>query len=88
MCHSDSAEGDRVKKLCNELQFGNSCTSQNKDNFSQIVRKYNDVFALNDAELGETDVVTHAIDTGIVKATTRQLSYALHKELEEEMDSL
>jgi len=51
LCHSDSAEGDRAKKLCSELQFGNSCTSQNKDNFSQIVHKYNVVFALNNAEL-------------------------------------
>jgi len=91
VCHSDSAEANRVEKLCSELQFGNSCTSQNKNNFSQIVRKHNDVFALNDAELGETDVVTHAIDTGTaqpVKATARRLPYALCKELEEEMDSL
>ena len=79
VCHRDSAEGDKVEKLSSELQFRNICTSQN------------DVFALNDAELGETDVVTYAIDTDTaqpMKATARRLPYVLHKELEEEMDSL
>ena len=52
---------------------------------------YNDVFALSDDELGETNVVTHAIDTRNappVKSTARRLPYSLRKELEEEMDNL
>ena len=44
-----------------------------------------DSFAINDAELGETDLIEHAINTGAnpVKAFPRILPYALRKELEE-----
>ena len=51
----------------------------------------NEAFALNDSELGETDLITHNIDTGRarpVQTAPRRLPYALHKELEEEMTSL
>jgi len=57
----------------------------------ELLLKYHDVFALSDDELGETDVITHAIDTGDavpIKSTPRRLPYSLHKELEKEMDSL
>ena len=30
----------------------------------EVIPNLNDVFALNDKELGETDLVTHTIDTG------------------------
>ena len=50
-----------------------------------------DVFALSDEELGETDLVSHIIDTGDakpVKTLPRRLPYALRAELEEEMRKL
>ena len=91
VCQSESAGEGRDKKLCSELQFGNTCTSKGKDDLRLIVRKYNDVFALTDDELGETSVVAHSIDTGTappVKSTARRLPYALRRELQEEMDNL
>ena len=60
VCQSEFAGEGRDKKLCSELQFGNTCTSKVKDDLRLIVRKYNDVFALTDDELGETSVVAHA----------------------------
>ena len=49
------------------------------------------MFALDDSELGETDVVTNSIDTGNappVRINPRRLSYVLRKELEKEMEAL
>ena len=49
------------------------------------------VFALSDEELGETDLVSHSIDTGDatpVKTLPCRLPYTLRKELEEEMQKL
>jgi len=45
---------------------------------------HSDVFALSDEELGETELVTHDIDTGDarpVRAMPRRLPYAVRKEL-------
>ena len=42
MCQSESAGEGRDKKLCSELQFGNTCTSKGKDDLKLIVHKYND----------------------------------------------
>ena len=50
-----------------------------------------DVFALQDSELGETDLVTHTIDTGNAKpvqTSPRWLPYVLRQELEQELASL
>jgi len=88
MCYPEQTDTDREEKLCSELQFGNTYNSEDR---RKIVRKYNDVFVLNDNELGETSEVTHTIDTGTVtpvKSTARRLPYALRRELEDEMDSL
>ena len=55
-----------------------------------MLSKHN-CFALNDTELGETDVVEHSIDTGDakpVKMCSRRLPYALRKEPEEELTKL
>ena len=49
------------------------------------------MFALEDWELGETDLVTHSIETGNAKPVQilpRRLPYALHKELELELSTL
>ena len=50
-----------------------------------------DAFALSDEELGETDLVTHDINTGSarpVRAMLRRLPYAVRKELEVELKQL
>ena len=53
--------------------------------------QHDGVFALDDQELGETDLVTHSIDTGNAKPVQtlpRRLPYALRKELELELSTL
>ena len=57
----------------------------------QMLLAQSDVFALCDEELGETDLVSHSIDTGDskpVKAFPHRLPYALRAELEEEINKL
>ena len=39
-------------------------TGAERDRLADLVRSYRDVFALTDAELGRTNLVTHRIDTG------------------------
>ena len=39
-------------------------TGTDRDRLADIVRSNRDVFALTDAELGRTNLVTHRIDTG------------------------
>ena len=83
-----SSEAKRNKQLKEELQIGVQLTSQERDQMEQML---SDVFALSDEELGETDLVSHIIDTGDakpVKTLPRRLPYALRAELEEEMRKL
>ena len=81
---------DRWKDLANQLQFGNGCSKRQVSLLKELLCKYNSVFALDDSELGETDMVTHSIDTGnapSVRANPRRLPYVLHKELEKQMEA-
>ena len=74
-----------------QLQFGAQLTSQVRGQMEQMLLAQSDVFALCDEELGETDLVSHSIDTGNtkpVKTFPRRLPYALRAELEEEMTKL
>ena len=65
VCQSESAGEGRDKKLCSELQFGNTCTSNVKDDLRLIVRKYNDVFALTDDELGLVRMVISSVNAAL-----------------------
>ena len=91
LCQTAKATEGRRQELCNRLQIGDACGENGRSQLENLLLQYHDVFALVDEELGETDVVSHAIDTGTsppVQSTPRRLPYALRKELEEEMDTL
>ena len=69
--------------------------SQNTDGerkqLEELLLGMSDVFALQDGELGETDMVTHTIDTGSAKpvqTSPRRLPYMLRHELEQELRNL
>ena len=66
-----------------------SCRSQisvkrEKQQLEELLLELEDAFTLDASELGETDLITHNIDTGArpVQTTPRRLPYALCKELE------
>ena len=91
VCQPNSQVAERLKELQAQLQVGKTWSKRERTQLTELLLKFQDVFALSDKELGETNVVSHSIDTGNappVKSTPRRLPYSLRKELEEEMDSL
>jgi len=81
----------RTSQLESQLVLGNRCSSEEQTKFKELLMLKHDSFAVNDTELGETDIVEHTIDTGNAKAVKtfpRRLPYALRKELEEELKKL
>ena len=66
-------------------------TLPEKQDVDKLLLAHTEVFALSDYELGETDLVTHGIDTGNsppVKALPCRLPCVLRQELETEMQKL
>ena len=92
VCHlSDDLLDDRQEKLQGRLSFGESVEDEARELFMRILLSEHQAFALSEQELEESDVVEHVIDTGNakpVKTCPRRLPYALHVELEEELDRL
>ena len=84
VCHVKGQE-ERKNELKSELQIAANCSEEDQKQLESLLLEYLDVFALDDQELGETDLVTHSIDTGNAKPVQtlpRRLPYALRKELE------
>ena len=71
--------GERKEELRKRLQISGSCTEEDHMQLEELLLQHNGVFALDDQELGETDLVTHSIDTGNAKpmqTLPRRLPYA------------
>ena len=72
---------ERRQRLCEALHFYEAALGlEQRDELVQLVIQYYHVFALDDAELGTTDVVKHAIDTGDqppIKQYVRRVPFAL-----------
>ena len=58
-------EAERREELKKQLRFGSDIVSQERDQMETMLLTQSDVFALTDEELGETDLVSHSIDTGM-----------------------
>ena len=87
----DKNDPARLQKLQKQLQFGEQLAIAEQEQLCQMLLSQSDVFALSDEELGETELVTHDIDTGDarpVRAMPRRLPYAVRKELEDELKQL
>ena len=88
---STSDESGRRLQLQEQLQIGSQNTDGERKQLEELLLGMSDVFALQDSELGETDLVTHTIDTGSAKpvqTSPRQLPYVLRHELEQDLRSL
>ena len=69
---------ERLQRLKEKVKFNPSNLA---DQLNDLLVEYADVFALDSSELGMTDLVTHAIDTGDSVPISRQLDgYSLHCE--------
>lgn len=90
VCHVDGLE-ERKEKLKKRLQIAATCSEGDRKQLESLLLEHNGVFALEASELGETDLVTHSIDTSSAKPVQtlpRRLPYALRKELELELSTL
>ena len=59
---------------------------EDKNQLLELVDDYSDIFALDQSELGHTEIVTHTIDTGDhppVHQPARQIPFALRAKVEE-----
>jgi len=87
MCQN--SEG--LNQLKCEIKIGEDCSSSERQELLDSLLDCDDAFALNEDELGETDIVEHFIDTKDAKPVReipRRLPYALRTQLEEELDKL
>ena len=69
-----------------QLDLEVSLTEEKKGKLRNLVVKFNDVFAKDPSELGRTNVVQHAIDTGThppIKQLPHRTPFSLRKQTEE-----
>ena len=59
-----------------------------RDRLRELIRSHRDMFALTDAELGQTNLVTHRIDTGPIKIPPHRASPAKMPIIQEEVQSM
>ena len=87
MCQTEN----RMDQLRQQIKISDHCSDEERDLLLNRLLEKNEVFALCDEELGETDTVQHFIDTfgaKPVKEAARRLPYALRQQLEVELDKL
>ena len=73
---------DRLNQLEKEFKISDQCSDTEQRQFLDSLLEHEQVFALCDEELGETDVVEHSIDTAganPVREAPRRSPYALRK---------
>ena len=88
---SEEVIRQRQVELKPQLVIGDVCSEEERMKFTELLLIKRNSFAMEDSELGETDVVEHSIDTNGARPTktfARRLPYALRKELEEELTKL
>ena len=78
-----------MSRLRKEIKISDDCSDSEQRQLLDSLVEHEQVFALCDEELGETDVIEHSRDTADandVRKAPRRLPYALRKQLEEELD--
>ena len=88
----DNSEQDQRKHaLKEEVSIEKECSPEDRTASLDMILANHCTFALSDRELGETDLVEHNIkltDSALITTHPRRLPYALHAELEEELERL
>ena len=67
------------------------CSSTEQQQLMDSLLEHEEVFALSDEELDETNIVEHSINTAgmmPIREAPRRLPYTLRKQLEEEVNKL
>nr|CDJ89870.1 uncharacterized protein LOC100892681 [Haemonchus contortus] len=87
---SKGVEPDRINTLMKQL-VGNRELDCFAERLTKVITTFQDVFALSDKELTQTDLIEHGIDTGDTKAIkqrTRPVPQGVRPELKNILDDL
>ena len=83
---------ERLQRLKEKVKFDPSNLADGEaDQLNDLLVEYADVFALYSSELGMTDLVTHAIDTGDsvpIKQAARRIPFALRKTVDDMVQNM
>ena len=84
--------GRRIEEIKEALGINSLLLAQeDKDQLLELVDDYSDIFALDQSELGHTEIVTHTIDTGDhppVHQPARRIPFALCAKVEEMVEDI
>ena len=84
--------GEERLRLKEKVKFDPSNLAEEEaDQLNDLLVEHADVFALDSSELGMTDLVTHAIDTGdsvLIKQAARRIPFALRKTVEDMVQNM
>lgn len=74
-----------------QIHVGHQLTAKQEAEFSELIKRFHDVFALTENDVGNTDVVQHTINTGNVKpirTAPRRLPHCHQQEAESQLEWL
>ena len=80
MCQTENC----LDELQQQIKISNHCSDEERYQLLNCLLEKNEVFALSDEELGETNVVEHSIDmmgAKLVKEPPRRFLYASRQQL-------
>ena len=76
---------ERMNQLLSGLNMEETLSEQKLNQLKAVLSSFSDVFALDQSELGRTDLIKHCIDTG-VQGPVKQLPYRTPFSLREKME--
>jgi hypothetical protein len=83
------SEDEKVKRIMSELKMGESVLSKEEENmFSNLVRRYHDVFSEGTHDIGRTNVVEYQIelyDQRPIKQKPYRLTKSAHEEIGQQL---
>lgn len=84
--HKPASPSPRGAKLLESIHLEESLTPEQAQQLNGLVLEFCDIFAIDQSELGTTDVVTHVIDTGDsapIKQPPRCIPFALREKVDQ-----
>ncbi|MCP4504373.1 MAG: RNA-directed DNA polymerase, partial [Deltaproteobacteria bacterium] len=87
----DGLHNGRVEKLLQTVPFGPEATEDEKSQVQEILADYNDVFAVEDRELGDCNLIEVEIDTGDSKPIAqplRRTPITVRDKIDEEINAM
>ncbi len=88
---AEGLSNGRVEKLLGIVPFGEEATEEEQSKVKEILANYNDVFAVEDRELGDCNLVEVEISTGDAKPIAqplRRTPITIRDKIDEEINTM